>query len=468
MKQNIRTQLLIINTFVLVVVFSTMSIYLIGTSTSTLRERLKNEVRAFAALATPPIGDSFNVYGSSGTGKISEIVRSYLQENATVINATVVDLQGQKLFEYKSDPALKVTPEQASSFEPTYTVVGGNLSQVISPYFGASGSHSYSVVYTVSNEATNSAIAKEARSLLLFSVLSLIITTAVTFAAISFYILRPIRRVSEQAALISAGNLEQQISVDGTNEIARLGNAVNAMAESLKANIAKLQEIDKVKSEFMAITSHNLRTPLTIINGYLDNVDFYDTVDELKKALSRIGESVKRLDGFAEDVLTISRYELGENHRDKDKVSVKKLVEKIAEDTKSTAEMHEQTFEVVITADSYVMIGKPYLRSAILNIVDNAIKFTPKKGTITLTASEEGGIVRVSVSDNGIGIKEDEIPKLFTKFHRGTSVTTYNYEGTGIGLYASKIIIEEAGGTITVETKEGKGSTFTINLPVAQ
>lgn len=467
MKQSIRTQLLIINTLALVIIFGTMSVYLIGTSTATLRGRIKDEVRAFAALATPPIGDAYSTYGESGTDKVRETVRGYLQENSTITNATVVNLQGKQLFGYQ-DSDLVITARDASSFEPVYTVMGGNLVQVISPYFGASGAHSYSVVYTISNEAANKAIRNEARSLLIFSLFSLIATSAVTFAAISYFILRPIRRVSEQAALISAGNLEQQISVGGNNEIARLGKAVNAMAESLKASITKLQEIDKIKSEFMAITSHNLRTPLTIINGYLENMDMYNSVEELKKALSRIGESVRRLDGFAEDVLTISRYELGEEHGEKDKVPVRELIEKIAEETKSTAEMHELTFVHTINTEASVLIGKPYLRSAVLNILDNAIKFTEKGGQIELNVSESGGIVRIAVKDTGIGIQESEIPKLFTKFHRGTSVTTYNYEGTGIGLYASKVIIEEAGGTITAETKAGKGSTFTINLPVAQ
>lgn len=167
-------------------------------------------------------------------------------------------------------------------------------------------------------------------------------------------------------------------------------------------------------------------------------------------------------------MLTISRYELGEKHSEKDKVQVRGLIDKIAEETLPAAEMHEIAFSYEVSTEANVMIGKQYLRSAVINILDNAVKFTPKKGKIHLKAFESDGIVRIAVSDTGIGISDEEVPKLFTKFHRGTSVTTYTYEGTGIGLYASKIIIEEAGGTITVETKQGKGSTFTINLPVAQ
>lgn len=468
MRTTIRTQLLIINTLALIILFGSMSAYLVISSTHTLRTRLKDEVRSFTTLATAPIGDSYSVYGSSGTGKVHEIIRSYIQDNATITNVAIVDLSGSTLYNYDERQAkATVSSEQAGTFTPIYITDSGNLTQAIIPYFGAAGSHSYSIVYTISSDAINNAIRQEAISLLAFSLLSLIITSAVTFAAISYFILRPLKKVSDQAAIISSGNLEQQIEAKGSNEIAQLAQAVNAMAESLKASITKLQEIDKVKSEFMAITSHNLRTPLTIINSYLESIAQYNTVEELKKAFGRIAESVKRLDDFAEDVITISRYELGEGKDNRETVAVRELVENIVAEVSPTAEMHELQFSYTITTDAVVRIGKPYLRSAILNILDNAIKFTPKGGQVDLAVTQQNASVSISVTDTGIGIDPEEVPKLFTKFHRGTSVTTYDYEGTGIGLYASKIIIEAAGGTITVDTKKDSGSTFTITLPVA-
>lgn len=468
MRNNIRTQLLIVNTVVLLIVFGVMSVYLVRSNTNTLRDRLKNEARAFSVLATPPIGDIYNIYSNSGTSKITETIRGYLQENDSVTNATIVNLQGKTLFTYNEAAAPTINAQQASSFTPIFESTGGNLNQVIAPYFGASGAHTYSVAYTISNDKINQAIQKETISLLLFLILSLIITSAVTFVAISYIILRPLRKVSKQAAIISAGNLEQQIEVEGSNEIAMLGKAVNAMAQSLKDSINKLREIDKVKSEFMAITSHNLRTPLTIINGYIESIDLLNTVEELKKAMTRIGTSAARLEGFAEDVLTISRFELGERDSNKDIISINDFITKLAPETKATAEMHELTFESNISTTASINIGKPYLRSAVLNLIDNAVKFTDPGGRISLNVSQDAQTVHIAISDTGTGISKEEVGKLFTKFHRGTSVTQYNYEGTGIGLYVCKIIVEEAGGTITVETAEGKGSTFTIHLPIAK
>jgi signal transduction histidine kinase len=294
----------------------------------------------------------------------------------------------------------------------------------------------------------------------------LVITSVVTFAAISYFILRPVRKVSEQAAIISGGNLEQQIKVDGNNEIAQLGKAVNSMAESLKASITKLQEIDKVKSEFMAITSHNLRTPLTIIRSYLESIEMLNDVEALKKALKRIGDSISRLDGFAEDVLTISQYELGKKESSED-IDVKELLDKIAEESRPMAEIHNLQFEYEVSTTAIIAASKPHVKSAIMNIVDNAVKFTKDGGKVAIKVLDDKNVVKIAITDTGIGISAEEIPKLFTKFHRGTSTITYDYEGTGIGLYASKIIIESLGGSIDVQSAEGKGSVFTISLPVA-
>lgn len=467
MIRTIRTQLLVVNTAVLIAIFAVMSVYLIDKNSSSLRQRLKAEAQSFATLATAPIGDTYTLYGESGTDRVRETIKTYLDTNDSVINAAVVDLQGKQLFAYAPGDNFRPTPEQASTFTPIFDVENQNLNHVIYPYFGASGARTYSVVYTISNDQINRAVRDQTVSLVVFTLLSLLITSAVTYAAINRFILNPIRQVSEQAAAISSGDLNQQINVTGNNEIARLGRAVNAMADSLKADIAKLQEIDKVKSEFMAITSHNLRTPLTIMSGYLENMRILNTVDELKQAMQRIGESVKRLANFAEDVLTISRFELGEESVVREKVAIGDFMQKIASEALATAELKDIRFKSDVQTNATVSISPPHIRSAIWNILDNAIKFTPAGGRIELKVHEDKKVVKIAIADTGIGISEEEIPKLFTKFHRATSVTTYDYEGTGIGLYAARIIVEEEGGNIEVSSQAGKGSTFIISLPLA-
>lgn len=467
MIKTIRAQLLIVNTAVLAVIFTVMSVYLVTKNTEALRTNLRSEVRSFATLATPPIGDAYSTYGESGTDKVREAMKTYLGQNEAVVNATVVDLDGNQLFSYKQD-RYKVSADQASTFKPIYDVQDSNLGHVIYPYFGASGAHSFSIVYTVSNAQINKIVHAQTMSLLAFSIGSLLLTSVITYAVINRLILRPIRLVSQQASIISGGNLEQQIVATGNNEIAALGRSMNTMAESLKASIAKLQEVDKVKSEFMAITSHNLRTPLTIISGYLENIDLFDTIDELKSAMQRIGESVKRLGSFAEDVLIISRFELGESDTVREPQPIGDFLQRIIDDSTAAAKLKDLTFTADVQTNAKVLVSPPHMRSAIWNFIDNAFKFTPAKGTVSMTVREADKVVKIAVKDTGIGIAKQELPKLFTKFHRATSVEKYDYEGTGIGLYASKIIILENGGKVDVESEEGKGSTFTITLPIAE
>lgn len=471
MRASLRTKFLLIITMLLLVIFGTITTFQIRSSTKTLRLSLFEESKAFASLATEPIGNVFAIYKDSGTLKIKQQIDEFSVLNSNITNVVIVDVNGRVAYSHKDSSDVDVNAEEASTFDPLYQVdESGVLHTIVYPYFEASGAHRFSIVYAISDQEIEQAVRKEAMQLLYFGIASLLVTMALVYLLINKFIIVPIRQVSEQASVISAGNLEQQILVRGHDEIASLGDSVNKMAESLKANIAKLQEVDKVKSEFMMITSHNLRTPLTIIDGYLDNMDLVmgDT-EKLMAALKRIGSSVKRLEIFAEDILTISRFELGDESLMTEEVKVGEFIERVTKEFIPTAELKELTFEQHIeNANDILTISAPYIRSAIWNVLDNAAKFTQNNGRVSLVSKTENDFAVITITDSGIGISPEELPNLFTKFHRGTSTLTYDFEGTGIGLYASKVMIERHGGTITASSEPGKGSTFTIKLPVSR
>jgi signal transduction histidine kinase len=469
MRASIRTKFLLLISLLLVIIFGAITSSLIRNSTKALREDLLEESKAFASLATQPIGNTFSIYKDSGTSKIDEQVKQFGALNENIVNIAVVDLGGKVNYAQQGNVPPSVTSEEASAFTPTFkNNESGALETIVSPYFEASGAHRYSVVYSVSDDGIEAAVQQEAMSLLYFGVLSLSITMLLVYILINRLIIKPVQQVSEQAGVISAGNLEQQIEVHGHDEIARLGQSVNKMAESLKEHIAQLKEVDKVKSEFMLITSHNLRTPLTIIDGYLDNMELViNDPEKLSNAFAKIGSSVKRLEVFAEDILTISRIELGNAELMAEPVKTGEFFERIVSDFRPTAELKNLTFNANIQdGDTELKISKPYIRSAVWNVLDNAAKFTKEGGTVSIDVEREGDSLVLSVSDTGIGISEEELKKLFTKFHRGTSTLTYDFEGTGIGLYASKVMIENHGGTIGATSQVGQGSMFTIKLPV--
>lgn len=469
MRLGIRTKFLILISILLVSIFAGTTIYLIKNRTAALRQDIFEQSQAFATLATPPVGNVFAIYKDSGTHKVTQEVDRFTALNDSVVNIAIVDITGATLYSQNQDRAPNFSAAIASTFEPIYKYdQSGTLQTIIYPYFEASGARRYTLIYEISDKEISKAINTEVRSLLLFGVLSLIITMVLVYVLINRLIIQPVRQVSEQAGIISAGKLEQQILVHGHDEIANLGDSVNKMAESLKKSIAELQEVDKIKSEFMMITSHNLRTPLAIISGYLDNMNIVmKDPKKLMSSLQRIGISVKRLEAFAEDVLTISRFELGEAKPAFESVNVKDLISRIQKEFASTVEAHNLEFKVEIqNPESSINISIPYIRSAVWNLLDNAVKFT-KEGHVTLRTFDEDQHVCIEISDTGVGITSDELPKIFTKFHRGTSTLVYDFEGTGIGLYASKMMVERHGGTISVQSQVGKGSTFLIKLPKA-
>ena len=465
---GLRTKFVLLVSLVLVGIFGFFAAYLIRGNTQTLRANLYNEAKAFATLSTTPIGNTFAIYKDSGQSKIDQAVRNATELNQSITNVAIVNVESTVEYNQHQDIAVEITPDEAASFKPIYKYASdGTLNTVIFPYFEASGAHRYSMVYAISDAQIETAIQKDTMSSLAFVIFALLITGGAIYLLINLLIIRPVESVSEQAEIISGGNLDQQIEIHARDEIGRLSQSVNSMAESLKKSIAELKEVDKVKSEFMMITSHNLRTPLTIISGYMENADRYSKDPEMmSQIIEKISASVQRLEMFAEDVLTISRFELGEQDKTSESVALLELVQHIADDFNTNAQAKQIEFVADLQLQGVsVQASAPHLRSALWNLLDNALKFTKEGGKIILTGRHDNGRAYLAVNDTGVGISPEELPKLFTKFHRGTSTLTYDFGGTGIGLYASKVMIENYGGTITVSSEPGKGSTFTISLP---
>jgi signal transduction histidine kinase len=239
------------------------------------------------------------------------------------------------------------------------------------------------------------------------------------------------------------------------------------MATTLKANIAKLQELDSQKDEFIKIVSHNLRTPLTIIQSNAAFLENANLDKALQKMVQGIEDSARRLNLFSEQILTITDFEskLGGSSL-RQEATFNDMLGSLSQEYGELAANKSITFKSEIQNGTTKFFTSQYLvAQAVRNLLDNAFKFTSEGGIITL-AAELGDKAVIKVADTGIGIKPEELPKLFTKFHRASSTLVYNYEGTGIGLYVSRLIIEQQGGRIYAQSQLGKGSVFTIELPL--
>lgn len=468
---GLRFKFLVLVSLLLLLVVGSIAQFLVRSNANSLRQNLQSEASSFATLATTPIGDSFVTYKDSGTVHLDQQVSNFTQYSQVISNISIVDLGGKVLYSKNTASQPQITADEASTFKTMLIHNGrlGSLSRVIFPYFEGSSAHRYTLIYDISSQEIENAVRDETKVVLIFAGIALALTILAMYLVINTFILRPIHTVSKQASIISGGDLEQQVEAKGHDEISQLGRSVNAMANSLKDYIVKLKEVDKVKSEFMIITSHNLRTPLTVINGYTDAKEQFKTIDQYKNALEGISASAKRLNTLTEDILTISRFELGETKVFQEPVDLTQFIKSAAADFKVVCENQKRKFKVNIDSKPRITnISSAHIRSAVWNIFDNALKFTPENGEVSISLEDDGQSAIIKISDTGIGISTEELPKLFTKFHRGTSIMRYDYEGTGIGLYASKLIIDHHNGTIEAASTEGKGSTFTINLPLAK
>ena len=233
----------------------------------------------------------------------------------------------------------------------------------------------------------------------------------------------------------------------------------------------KLEIANNAKSEFVSIASHQLRTPLTAVKGYISMMvegAYGKLSQELLKPLQNVYESNEKLIKLVNDLLDLSRLEAGKIEFSPTLNSLEKIVSGIIDDLKINADKKGLYLKLIEPKEALpeIMVDQPKVRQIVLNIIDNAIKYT-KEGGITIRLEKTDSQERIVISDTGIGITEDEIKNLFQMFSRAASSTKLHTEGSGVGLHVAKKFIEMHQGRIWVESEgRDKGSTFYIELPL--
>lgn len=228
-------------------------------------------------------------------------------------------------------------------------------------------------------------------------------------------------------------------------------------------------ELDRMKSDLISIVSHELRSPLTSIKGYVDLLitgDLGAIPAEMKDYLSIVSSNANRLAALIDDMLDLSRIETGKLNMSFGKVEIKYLCDFVFLTMKPQAEQKKLQFSVHVEEGLSVSGDQERLQQALTNLVSNAIKYTPTEGSVSIRAHRKNGLVAIDVEDSGLGISPENQKKLFQKFFRVKNEMTRNIGGTGLGLCIAKSIVEAHDGYIELESEEGKGSRFTLSLPV--
>lgn len=232
----------------------------------------------------------------------------------------------------------------------------------------------------------------------------------------------------------------------------------------------KLKQLDKLKDEFVSIASHELRTPLTAIKGYLwlaINKSPAPLPEEVDKNLKIAHASSERLSHMVEDMLTISRIEGNRLKLEVTKFDLVGLIQEVYNELAIRASTKKINFNFTKQSDNAEMSGdKERIREVLINLVGNALKFTPEEGSITISQSAQDNNFIIKVQDTGPGIAKEDVSKLFQKFVK----LSHSYEktkesGTGLGLYITKQIIDLHGGSINIESEVGKGTSFIVTFP---
>jgi signal transduction histidine kinase len=241
----------------------------------------------------------------------------------------------------------------------------------------------------------------------------------------------------------------------------------NRLLSQQRETMRRLQELDQMKSDFVAITSHELRTPITAIRGFVKTLMRNRerlSGDQLGEFMTIIDRQSARLARLVEDLLFVSRIEAGTVRLAHEPVDLPAF---LRESVESLAPESRARVELRVDAETGIVVIDPQRVEQVLrNLVENALKFSPADTTVSVSATVTPRLLTIEVSDRGVGISPEDLPMIFERFHQVGKVMTRENEGAGLGLYITKRLVEAMGGTIAVASTVGDGTAFTVRLPV--
>ncbi|QDT35339.1 Signal transduction histidine-protein kinase BarA [Thalassoglobus polymorphus] len=338
-------------------------------------------------------------------------------------------------------------------------------------------------------------IARNNAILIVMAIVTAVLGMGVAYVIVRYVIVKPIMHLKDVSDAIAQGELDQRADIRTGDEFQELSHAFNRMLrhlvttqEELKQSAASLDykvdelaqanlslhEMNKIKNEFLATMSHELRTPLNSILGFSDVLAVAENLNEKqKKYLSNIQTSGNNLLLLINDILDLAKIDAGRMEVHISEFSIADLIEQLALSVKPLAEKKNIDMDWEVSESVPVLVqdvGK--MQQILYNLLSNAIKFTPEGGRIRIDVSmHDETLFDLVVADTGIGIPLEDQSIIFEKFRQGQNLAgsdsmTREYEGTGLGLSIIKELCRLLGGEVSLESEFGKGSTFTVRLPV--
>ncbi len=313
------------------------------------------------------------------------------------------------------------------------------------------------------------------------------------------HLVHPIKTLTRNAQEIAGGNMTAPIKVSGGGEIGVLGRSLEEMRLRLKKSFDEIQgwnveleervkertkeleqlmeevsrlhairELDRLKSEFISSISHELRTPLGFITGYVTTLlraDVPHSEETRQEFLQIIREESEKLQELVENLLDTSRIQAGSFAVEKKPTDIGELTQKVVEKVQSITDQHSFQLRFEPSLPS-VPGDSRRLEQVLHNLLDNAIKYSSQDSQVTISGKIKNNHIQVSVADEGQGIPQTELSKIFNAFYRIPGTDAQKVKGVGLGLTICRAIVEAHGGSIWAESTSGKGSTFYFTLPL--
>ena len=275
---------------------------------------------------------------------------------------------------------------------------------------------------------------------------------------------RPLINMNRAAQALARGDFSRKVTVKSEDEIGVLANSMNALSDQLQEKIAALERLDQIRKDFVAGVSHEMRTPLTIIQGYAevlqDNVA--ESEEDRRECVDGIVEEAGRLKRLVHDLLDLRRIESGQESIELYSFDATPALQRSVDKMKSLAERKGINLSLKVTDGlPDILANQDRLEQVMINLIENAIRHTPSGGKVNVEATMVNGFIRINVADSGPGIPETEQDLIWEKFYKvDKSRARSEGGGTGLGLAIVKRLVENMGGSVGLESVPGRGATF--------
>ena len=456
------------------IIFAFLSVFTVATLTDTLTSgplvsvTASNTYQEANMMATDYLPDYFSEEVS-----LNE-VRLQLSGMETHLDAALwfVDREGRLLASAQSE-GLPPAPSQIQDFNPAEA---GNSQYLTGNYHGyfqedvitviAPVIHGYSPAgYLLVHKSLD--YVNEVQGLLmraaLITLLVIYFLSFIILLALEFFVYRPLRKITEAATQYASGNLDYEIPVRTEDEMGYLSASLNYMS-------SQLRDMEDYQKKFVANVSHDFRSPLTSIKGYVEAMADGTIPPEMqKKYLGIILFETERLTDLTQDLLTLNEFDSKNLLLNKENFDIHEMIKNVAASFEGTCTQKKISIELLFASKQMeVFADKRKIQQVLYNLLDNAIKFSDPESTVTIETTERGEKVSISVKDYGIGIPRSALGKIWERFYKTDLSRGKDKKGTGLGLAIVKEAIQAHGENISVVSTEGVGTEFIFTLPRAQ